>query len=82
MYCLDYIQAREIPLDEEIMKVQTAAKVFTVYHTKQGVELHAQCDRFPNRTILGVFTSYEVAHEYGSFAAHQRGIDFRDLALV
>ncbi|WP_287128012.1 hypothetical protein [Candidatus Cyanaurora vandensis] len=52
--------------------------IFTVYHTEQGIELHAQCDRYPNKQILCVFASYELAQEYGGFAARRRQLNFKN----
>lgn len=64
------------------MHVEIGIRIFTVYHTNYGIELHDRCDRFPNRLILGVFKSYEIAQAYGAIAANKRGVDFRNLAIA
>jgi len=48
--------------------------LFTVYLSKEGIELRPGCDDYPNRQALHTSKSYEMAEHFAQVAASTRNL--------
>lgn len=59
------------------MLATSQSAFFTVYLSRQGIELRLGCDDYPDCYALHTCNSYEVAHQFAQMAANHRNLPLK-----